>query len=273
MNLLFKGFYKPQFLLENMLPKVKFEFIDFKTEEDWLFLFCKSPKAGWGWGEKYIFQAHPLLKEQLKDAKSGKKRFEIIKKYIKYFWKENRGKLNIRKDLYQKEWDKISSKYMKALTEVIEIDWPKDRKTIRALVSINPTNPPFIEDFSFSIFYLYETKVMKEIVAHEILHLLYFEKWKKVFSNENIPDWPSLERHLSEILAPVILKDKIIQKVIKFKPEAYPEHKKVKIGEMNLIQHFEKLYEDSRERKELFAQFLQIAYKEAQKHKDKILKA
>lgn len=256
-----------------MLTRVNFEFIKQKTDEEWFFLFCKSPKAGWGWGEKYVLEAHPLLKEQLKKAKSSKRRFKIIKKYIKDFWKENKGRLEYQKNLYQKEWDKISNKYLKVLTEVLETDWPKNRKIVRALVSINPTNPPFIEDFSFSIFYLYEAKLMKEIVAHEILHLLYFEKWKAVFRSKKIPDWPHLERHLSEILAPVILADRRIQKIIRSKPEAYPEHRKVKIGKRNLIQYFEDLYKDSRKKKEPFAQFLQTAYKEAQKHQDKIMKA
>jgi len=78
---------------------------------------------------------------------------------------------------------------------------------------------------------------------------------------------------LSEILAPVILRDKRIQNILKSGAGGYREHEKAKIGKRNLIQHFEELYKQSRKKKEPFAKFLQIAYKEAQKHKDKILNA
>ncbi len=116
---------------------------------------------------------------------------------------------------------------------------------------------------------------MKETVAHEVLHFLYFKKWKEVFTDadEKTFDSPYLEWHLSEILAPVILRDKRIQSILKSGTGSYQEHLKIKIGSRNLIQHFEDLYKKSRKKKEPFAQFLQTAYKEAQKHKNKILNA
>ncbi len=255
-----------------MSPKVKFEFVDLKKEAKELYHFCKVNEAGWDWS-KYIFQFHPLLKDKLKDAKTEKEKFKIIRDYAKIFWKEEHEQLKSQKTLYQKEWNKINNKYMKKLSEVLETEWPKSRKIIHAQISINTVASVFPEDWSFLIFYLNLLSFIRQTVAHETVHFLYFKKWKEIFpeTNKKAFDPPHLEWALSEIIAPVILNDEKIQKIIKCDAGGYAEYHKTKIGKRNLIQHFENLYKDSRKRKEPFAQFLQTAYREAQKYKDKIL--
>lgn len=257
-----------------MLPKVKFEFVNLKKEAKELYHFCKVNEAGWDWSES-IFQFHHLLKDKLKAARTEKEKFEIIINYTKIFWKEEYKQLKSQRNLYQKEWNKISNKYMRALSEVLETKWPKNLKIIHAQISINTIASVFPEEWSFLIFYLSLLSFIRQTVAHETIHFLYFKKWKEVFPkiDEKKFNPPHLEWALSEILAPVILNDERIQKIIRCYPGGYAEYHKVKIGKRSLIQHFENLYKESRKKKEPFAQFLQSAYKEALKHKDKILNA
>lgn len=257
-----------------MLPKVKFELVVLKYETDNLFDFCVPSKNFWDWSG-YVYRVHPKLKEELKKAKTRKEKEKIVRNYVKRFWRSELEQLKTQKKLFQKEWNKINNSFMKTLSEVLETDYPKDRKTIFGMISINPICPRFLKYWTFQIFYMQRLLKMRETVAHETLHFLYFKKWKEVFpeADEKTFDYPYLEWVLSEILAPVILRDKRIQNILKSGAEGYKEHEKAKIGKRNLIQHFENLYEKSRKKKETFAQFLQTAYKEAKKHKDKIMKA
>ncbi len=260
-----------------MLPKVKFEFTSQKDEARMLHKFCKPRETGWNWSE-YIFKYHPSLKEHFSKQPTEKERIRIIKAYTKKFWKKEYEQLKNQKSLFKKEWNKINDKYMKTLSEVLETDWPKNRKIIRAWISINPICPRSIESWEFLIFYLFPLRYVRHDVAHETMHFLYFKKWKEVFpkADKKTFEPPHLEWHLSEILASTILNNENIQKLIKCRAEGYEEYvhyRKNKIRKRSLIQHFENLYKQNRKKKEPFAQFLQTAYKEAQKHKNKILNA
>lgn len=256
-----------------MIPKVKFELARLKYETDMLYVFCKPLKTNWDWSEK-VFHIHPSLKEKLVKIKLRKRSLEIIKCYTKKFWQEEFEQLKNQRVLFQREWDKINDKYMVVLSKVLETNFPKNRKIIYAQISIIPICPRFLKNWAFSIFYLSRAGFMRETVAHEVLHFLYFKKWKEVFldAKEKTFDIPYLEWSLSEILAPVILNDERIQKIIKYRARGYLEHENIKMGKRTLMQHFEDLYNRSKSNKESFAQFLEIAYKEAQKYKDKILK-
>jgi len=257
-----------------MLPKVKFKLAVLKYEAASLSDFCVPLKTKWDWSG-YVYRVHPKLKENLDKAKTRKEKAKIIRNYTKKFWLNEFEQLKTKKILFQKEWNKINDDFMKTLSKVLETNWPKDRKTISGMISINPICPRFLKYWAFQIFYMQRLHWMRGTVAEEVLHFLYFKKWKEVFpdADEKTFDHPHLEWALSEILVPAILGDKRIWKITKSIPNGYPEYRKVKIGKRNLIQHFENLYKNSRKKKEPFAQFLQTAYKEAQKHKNKILNA
>lgn len=257
-----------------MLPKVKFEFVVLKYETANLSDFCTPLKTGWDWSS-IIYRVHPILKEDLDKAKTRREKTKVIRSYTRRFWRSELEQLKMQKVLFQKEWNRVNDSYMKTLSEIMETDWPKNRKTIFGLISINPICPRFLKHWTFQIFYMQRFYIMRGTVAEEVLHFLYFKKWKEVFpdADEKTFSEPHLEWALSEILVPAILGDKSIWKILHSVPYGYSEYRKAKIGNKTIIQHFENLYKQSRKKKEPFAQFLQTAYKEAQKHRDKILSA
>jgi hypothetical protein len=239
------------------LPKVKFIDIPFSKEVDWIHGFLFQNK--WGWG-KYIIKKHPGIKK-IFSFKREAEQIKFLKKYIIEFRKENKKLIKENKTKYQKEWRKIEKDFFIALSKILQIDWPQ-KKTIRAMISINPICPRFLNDWSFSIFYNYKkTSHAMEVIMHECCHFLYFEKWKKIYPQMSLKKFesPHIEWHLSEIIAPIILNDIRVQKLLKQKAAFYIEHKRIKIEDKIAPRYFTDLYNKSI-KKNNFEKFLEKSY-------------
>ncbi|MFH1745189.1 MAG: hypothetical protein ABH881_03420 [bacterium] len=235
-------------------PRVKFTNIPLSQEIDWIYGFLFQ--NDWGWG-KYIIKKHPELKK-IYILKTEEKRISFLKKYIVKFKKENKKIIEKNKIKYQKEWQKIEKDFFITLSQITQTDWPKN-KTIKAMISINPICPRFLNNWSFSIFFNFKKKSHAiETIMHECCHFLYFEKWKKLYPKMNHKKFesPYIEWHLSELAAPIILNDKRIQKLLKQKAEFYEEHKKIKIKDKTAPQYFTYLYKKNKN----FKEFLNISY-------------
>lgn len=245
--------------------KVIFVSIPLRLEMTWIygFLFYNT----WGW-EKRILNKHPKLKA-IYSYKTKKERELFLKSYIMSFRKEKSNEISRQVRTYKKEWQRVEKKYFAILAEILETSWPKKRKKSLALISINPICPRFIDDWSFSIFYDQDLKTMLETVMHETCHFLYFKKWKEVFLNakDKTFESPYLEWHLSEILAPVILQDPRIQKLLHKKPRFYNEHNRIKIGNKSVPTFFTDLYNSHLKQNTDFANFLKEAYRVIKKNR------
>jgi len=249
------------------LPKVKFTNILLSKEVDWIhgFLFRNE----WGWG-KYIIKKHPRIKKVFSlKTESGQVKF--LREYIVKFRKDNKQAIENNKTKYRKEWQKVERVFLKTLSEIMEIEWPKNRKTINAMMSINPICPRFLNNWSFSIFYNHKRiSHAMEIIMHECCHFLYFEKWKKLYPKmahkkfeSPYPEW-----HLSEIIAPIILNDARIQKLLKQKAVFYSEHQKLKIERKVVPKYFTDLYRIILEKECDFGKFLETSYQIVKKNKE-----
>lgn len=139
------------------MPKVKFTHIPLSKEIDWIhgFLFQNE----WGWS-KYIIKKHPKIKKVF-SFKTEAEQVKFLRNYIIQFKKDNQKLIEKNKTEYQKAWKKIEKEFFITLSEIIQTNWPKNRKTIKAMVSINPICPRFLNDWSFSIFYNYKKNLMR----------------------------------------------------------------------------------------------------------------
>lgn len=252
------------------LPKVKFTDIPLSKEVDWIhgFLFQNE----WGWG-KYIIKKHPKIKRVF-SLKTEVEQVKFLKKYIIELRKDKQKVIEKNKEKYQKEWRKIEKEYFEILSKIIQIDWPKNKKTIKAMVSVNPICPRFLKDWSFSIFYNYK-KISHaiEVIMHESCHFLYFEKWKEFFPDSKTKtfDYPYIEWHLSEIIAPIILNDRRIQKYLKHRAVFYEEHNKIKINGIPANKYFSNLYFLYLKNNKSFEDFIKETHKIIKKNKDLFL--
>lgn len=238
--------------------KVKFTNMPLSKEVDWIHGFLFQNK--WGWG-KYIIKKYPKIKKVF-SFKDETKQVKFLKDYIIKFKKENYKLIEKNKIKYQTEWQKIEKDFFTVLSEIIQTKWPKNKKLIKAMISINPICPRFLKNWSFSIFYNYKKiSYALEVIMHESCHFLYFEKWKKLYPKVNNKKFesPHLEWHLSEILAPIILNDIRIQKLLKRKADFYTEHKKIKIRNIIAPKYFNSLYKKIIKNKN-FDEFLKKSY-------------
>lgn len=241
-------------------PKISFLKTPFNIEFEWMYGFLFLNK--WGW-EKRIIKKHPKLRGLFK-IKNKKKREVYLKNYIENFNKENLEKINRQMLNYEKKWNKIERKYFEILSNILETPWPKSKKKISAFISINPICPRFLDSWSFILFYRQKYKNMLETIMHETCHFLYFKKWKEVFpgAKSKTFDYPYVEWHLSEILAPIILNDIRIQKLLNKKAVFYAEHKKLKINRVDIPNYFNLLYKEHLRQKTNFGEFLNKSYGE-----------
>jgi hypothetical protein len=246
------------------LPKVKFTNISLSEEVDLLYIFLFEDE--WDWGER-IVKKNPKIKEVF-SFKNEKERIKFLKDFIVNFRKENQELIEKNKKEYQKEWGRIEKDFFIILSEIIQTDWPKNKKIIKIKISANPICPRSLSDWSFSLFYNYKKAFdATEIIMHEACHFLYFEKWKKLYpemDNKKF-DEPHIEWHLSEILAPIILNDVRIQKLLKHKAIFYKEHKRIKIDGKTAPKYFGNLYKKTAKEKN-FEEFLKEAYRAIKKN-------
>lgn len=242
-------------------PKLKIREISLKFECEIFnaFLFHHSGRGG-----EYILRNHPKLKK----AKNEKE----VKEYLSAFRLKKKKAIKGSIKVFEKRWKEIEKEFFEMLPWVLETEWPKN-KTITVYISVNPISPRFLDEWSFSMHYKNNSSAgVREFFAHEILHFLYFKKWKELFPNAKRKtfDYPYIEWNLSEILAPIILNNSPIKKLLKGRAGSYDEHKEIKIGKNNLVKHFENLYKKSLKENKPFGDFLKIAYKEILKYKDKL---
>jgi hypothetical protein len=249
-----------------MNPKVKFEVASVRhimlPINDFL-----NPEEGWDWS-RHILDNYPELDKLLKNVKGRSQRGKIAEDFFEKFVRANKNLLEKKASRFQQEWNKINNRYMVALSEVLEIRWKKTDKEIRAFVSPNPICPRYIKKRIFDVYYLSSKEWMKSVAAHEILHFLYFEKWKKIFPKtpERHFDAPHLEWQLSEMVPLSILSDKRLQKILPHKPKVYTEYQALKIKGKPLLDHIAEFYEQSED----FEDFLRKSWNFVKENKKAI---
>lgn len=145
---------------------------------------------------------------------------------------------------YQKTWDKYNDSFMASLSDVLNIKWPAGYEDIFVSVGIYPLCSRDIFNKSFHLSYWLNDDGLIDLVPHECCHLLYFEKWKKLFPDYDIStfDPPHLIWRLSEMAVDFILNKDIIQENIPHHFKAYSYFYEDNIDEMNDIR---KIYQNN----------------------------
>lgn len=249
------------------LPKIKFIEMPIDSETNIIHWFLFKD-----W-RKYIIKKHPQIKK-IYALKKKSDQIKFLKKYIKNFRKLHKKEITEAKEKYQKIWKKIEKDYYSLLQKIMKTSWPKDKKQIKAMISINPICPRFLDNWSFSIFFKYKKPShAMEVIMHEICHFLYFKKWKEIFpsAKRKTFDYPNTEWLLSELVAPIILNDKQVQKYLKQRATFYPEHQKIKIGSRTAPKYFTDLYKKYIKENNSFEIFLKEAYKDINQYRNRFI--
>jgi len=220
------------------------------------------------WSEM-IYKEYPELRTKLKDAKNAKAKKDIICEFFRIVSINKKNFLENKISSFQKEWNKINDDVMKALSEIVKLDWPNSDKEFTARVTLNYICICLIKKRVFDVYYKQDTLEMKETCIHEILHFIYSEKFMKVFPEAKINDLanpPKLAWHLLEIVPEILLNDNRIQIVFKNKFESYKEYRNLKINGKPLLSYIQAFYD----KRKNFEEFLKESYEFLKKHEKEI---
>lgn len=249
------------------IPKVEFGVAPLGKIFSMIHFFLNPSKKGWDWSNK-VYRKYPELRSELQDVKDVRKRKEIEHHFFTEVFKKERPKLEKQAKNFQREWNKINDYVMLVLSKVTEQEWPEKDRKIFARISLNPICPRYIKQRTFDLFYKQEPAYMKSVAMHEILHFIYFEKWKKVFpeTSERVFNAPHLSWQLSEIVPGIILNDKRVQKVFRYKFDSYKEYENFKLNGKPLLSYLQDFYDNRKD----FADFLKNSWEFVKKHEKEI---
>lgn len=252
-----------------MIPKVKFEVAPLEHYIKHVCHFLNPGRGDWDWSN-IILKNYPKLKEKLRKIKAKKQRNKTTYNFFREMEKNKKLEFIKNKKKFKKEWGKINDKVMRTLSVIVETKWPKNSVEITCFLTLNPICPRDIKKRTFDLFYKSNIWKMKAISLHEILHFIYFEKWKQIFpkTKEREFEAPHLIWFLSEMVPPSIQKDRKIQKIFKHKPLVYKELEKCKINGKPLLKHIQEFYDKRKD----FADFLKQSWKFVKKHEKEIKK-
>ncbi len=249
------------------IPKVEFSVAPLDKTFRLIHRFLNPAEGDWDWSNT-IYRNYPELKNKLQNIRDTKKREKIEYCFFTEVFKKERVELEKRAKIFQREWNKINDSVMLVLSEVVEQKWPEKDKKIFARVSLNPICPRYIKQRTFDVFFRMKPKHMKSVAIHEILHFIYFEKWKKVFpkTKEKEFDKPHLVWHLSEMVPRIILNDKRVQNVFEYKFSSYKKYENFKLNGKPLLSYLQDFYDNRKN----FADFLKRSWKFVKKYEDEI---
>lgn len=207
-------------------PEIKFK-IDEKKDVNTFFDF--STDAGYDGGrilDWAILKKYPVLKKQFNGFDFvGEKSF--IEGFVHDLYEKNHQIMEKNLDAYDKDWNKIEKEFYHLTDSLFPLqDWPAGKYV--SFLTMWGMYPRFLEDKTFQIpFKLKEKKYVNVIIAHEMLHFIFYSyflrKYPEYKENDNFV-W-----HVSEIFNVIIQNLPKWMVVFKVPSFAYPEHEKIVI--------------------------------------------
>jgi hypothetical protein len=255
--------------MENMtgagkfLPKMQFELAPLDLEAELLCSFSGTDGPFPG----IVESTYPALVREL----SGANTLETCGKFAEAVIAQEKTAIENAKINFEKDWTLVSDEFLRALSEHMETSWPEDKPTIIGYVSISPICPRFLDNYSFAVYFRKPIAEARVTIAHELVHFLWFKKWKEVFPEipETEYETPHLVWRLSEVMDPIILHchpklDEMIHPV----DWGYRSFEELTIGDESMSEHFANIYRDCMNKQLSFEQLLKIVWAEAQKHEN-----
>jgi hypothetical protein len=252
------------------LPKTTFKQIDIDRETELAYSFMKNDKySRWS----HVFdKKYPELRILQKESKDTEECWQKYREFLEgVHVREGKAMVSAQEKI-QQEWEKISPTFLDTLSKHFETDWPADKPEIVGYISALPVFPRFLNEYSFCLGYK-DIADMIETSAHEILHFLWFKKWKEVFPKIERKEYesPHLVWRLSEIMDPIILQcQPAIRDLIKPKKWGYASFENINIGDVSMTDYFKEIYVRSVASGDNFETTLRKLWQEAQIHEKEI---
>jgi len=236
------------------MPKVIFRKNELNATVDFLVEFLVGAKEADFWA-KTIYSYYPVLKEKINSNMSKDEVSNILTNFLSYHHDQIDDKVIAK---FKNAWDEINDDFFSAMEEIFEMDLPDNLNEIYVNVNTNVMCPRDLSIPSFDLFYLFDVNAVIEIFMHEIVHLVYFEKWKQIFPNYDRESFeaPHIIWRLSEMMIDPIFGDDLLIPFFKVNSMSYEEFYNIWINGQNLMAILCKMYYE----KESIEDFMKSAY-------------
>ncbi|MCK4520729.1 hypothetical protein KAT95_02565 [Candidatus Parcubacteria bacterium] len=204
-------------------PNVKF-LIEPEEDISVYFAFEKEAKIfdRWSIMEDYFFKKHLKIKS-LKRMKNKKAKKKFLKNYVINCYKHRNILIKKRVKEAEKRWKKVEQKFF-YLTDKLFQKYPWPKSDYRAFVTIWNIFPRDISKKTFQ--FPYKGRIFKKveaIIAHEILHFLFYDYLFKYFPKYKKSQYSYSVWALSEAFNEAIMTEPEWRKIFHLQLQPYPE--------------------------------------------------
>jgi hypothetical protein len=175
-----------------------------------------------------IFKKYPHLKSRFNKDKHYKMKDEkALRLFINKMYHVKQTVMDTALMEHRKRWEKISPYYFSLVDKLFsKRKWPRGKYI--AFGTIWTMYPRFLEDKTFQIPFWHNTsKYVSVIIAHELLHFMFYDYFYKRYPKYNRPKYNFFVWHISEIFNIVVQNSPTWLDCFKLKSLGYPEHKKI----------------------------------------------
>lgn len=143
-------------------------------------------------------------------------------------------------------WDLVCEDVFSILSKEFDLKLPSN-KPINAEFTLNVVCPRYLDKWAFDINYRKNNNEIILICIHEIIHFIWFEKWRYIFPNVKDYEYnaPSLSWLFSEIAIDAIMKESDLYKYCYVDKPAYKHFYGKCIDDIDIMEFFRKLYKDN----------------------------
>lgn len=191
----------------------------------------------------YTVKFFPKL-ANLDNKLSQEEVYKKIEEVVTETYQKQKEEIKKESEKYNFLLEDINAKYMLELSNYLRVNWPNNIDIIEGTVGIIPIFPRYLDNFSFSIGTNIEKENLIEICAHEILHFLWFEKWKQIH-----PETPSIEYEspyitwqYSEMVTDPILNNKPFSEIFDFNERGYESFYEMYDGKDLVMDNLRNIY-------------------------------
>lgn len=170
--------------------------------------------------------------------------YRVIEEVVTSDYNKYKERITKETEKYNSLWKKYNDKYFETLSLYLGVNWPNNVNEIVATVGLIPVFPRYLDRFSFSISTGVDELQLSEVCAHETLHFLWFEKWKKIYpeTKRREYDSPYLVWQYSEMVTDPILNNKPFSDMFDFNERGYDSFYEIDDNGCKVMDNLRKIY-------------------------------
>ncbi|MBE6945590.1 MAG: hypothetical protein E7459_05835 [Ruminococcaceae bacterium] len=222
------------------------------------------------WSEP-LYRFYPQLDKHHAMALPVEERKAYIESTLRAVYPTLEETINERLTRYRRHWATCKPQITEALSDAFSIDCAEILNDMRAFVTMNPIEPRFPLEHRFDIFYLNSERGAIGEAIHEMIHLVWFQVWNRLFGDSyDEYERPSMKWILSEMVVEPIMADPRLSEINPYYPREnggciYPWFFDMKAGGKLILDTMDEMYKS-----QSIADFMKNSYAYCLTHEQEI---